>query len=131
MVSLNRARVGRGIKGTDNVSWCPFLTGPSHLQSHSRMSPLCSALSTCKGHQNQILPEWDADEGVWSDVGAWQGTSSWPVELPEEKGTGVCRAGEQVARRQASGVVRTSQADGASRVHRSPKLECPWQTLAL
>lgn len=130
MVSLNRARVGRGVKGTDSVSWCP-LTGPSRLQSHSRMSPLCSALSTCEGHQSQILPEWDADEGVWSDVRAWQGASSWPVELPEEKGAGARRPVEQVAKRQASRVVRASQADGASRVHRSPKLECLWQTLAL
>lgn len=71
MVSLSRVRVGCGLEGTDSVCWCPFLAGPSCLQHHSRMSPLCSALSRWKGHQ--ILAEWDADEEVWSDVGALAG----------------------------------------------------------
>lgn len=60
----------------------------------------------------------------------WQGTSSWPVGLPEEKGAGAqtCRTGGKEA---APRKVRASQADGVSRVHGNPKLGRLWQTLAL
>lgn len=70
MVSLSEARWGRGIKGIAGVL-VSILAGPCHLQSHSRMSPLRSALSRWKGHQNQISLERDADEGVQSEVDTW------------------------------------------------------------
>lgn len=65
--------MGAGHRGDCRCLLVSILAGPCHLQSHSRMSPVRSALSGWKGHQNQISLERDADEGVQSEVDTWAG----------------------------------------------------------